>query len=794
MLASSCSGFRRTATSGPSSVARVLYSVMLLSTLAIGAAFLLASPPPSSAQISDLPGLALSINPATITEGSSDVEVTVTATLDESEASAVTVVVSVGNGGDTATEGTDYPIVDNFNLTIASGRTSGTGTFKISSTDNNIAGELSKTITITGIRNDVVALARTRLTITDNDSPPTSINLSIEGNGVEGDTKKLTAVAEFPDGSATLASATTVTLTLSSGTAISGTDFTAESPFNVIIERGKPSGKTIFDLSGLEDSVVEGGENINVSATASGFTINTTQITFLDNDITFSLDADTNTTGNQNTVREDINTKVIRIIASLPGSNTLSTNTVISITVGKESDSATKGVDNDYTVTDPLSPSSYTVTIPAGSSEAFTNFTMNFNNDTKHENDETINFVGLSSDFHVGNAELIIRDNDIKLSVTPGQVYETVGIARLTVVATLPEGSVAVGAIPVIISAGQEGDIATKGIDFTELENVVVTIPDGEKTGSVGFNFTVLDDRIYDTNESVTFHGSFRSTDVTNIGKYGIDKVRLTIEEPRQFWIDLFVYTFRGVGNRITDIRQTTISEGSTGTLRARIVAKNANRNGTVSITYGGSATLGTSDSSGDYSISSSSMPPPSPPPTSMPSPPLPSVFSTSLPFTYETLSSFVDVPFSIVDDNIAENPETILVFGNLSDGSYVEGDSITIIDNDVAPDTINLTVDADTSTDGNQTEVSESVSSHTISVTATFPDNSVVLPDPVSLTISVSGNGGSGEAKSTDFEATNLTLTIPAGSTRVSGSFTLSGTDDDVAGSQLPDENDSPG
>ncbi len=423
MLASSCSGFRRTATSGPSSVARVLYSVMLLSTLAIGAALLLAFPPPASAQTSELPRLALNINPATITEGSSDVEVTVTATLAESKMSAVTVEVTVGSGfGNTARRGTDYSMVDNFDLTIASGRTSGTGTFKISSTDNNIAGELSKTITITGKGmlstggsfGSFFATAYTHLTITDNDSPPTSINLSIEGNGVEGDTKKLTAVAEFPDGSARLASTTTVTLTLSSGTAISGTDFTAVSPFSVIIERGKPSGKTIFDLSGLEDSIVEGGENINVSATASGFTINTTQITFLDNDITFSLDADTDTTGNQNTVREDINTKVVRITASLPGSNTLSTNTVISITVGKESDSAIKGVDNDYTVTDPLSPSSYTVTIPAGSSEAFTNFTMSFNNDTKHENDETISFVGLSSDFHVGNAELIIRDNDIK--------------------------------------------------------------------------------------------------------------------------------------------------------------------------------------------------------------------------------------------------------------------------------------------------------------------------------------------------------------------------------------------
>lgn len=781
MSVSSTFGFRRTATGGPSVVARVPKSFWILSSLAVGAFLLLASPP-ASAQTSTLPNFALSINPTTMTEGSSDVEVAVTATLTEAAESAIRVGVTVGKGGDTAAAGIDYTTVNYFVITIASGQTSSAGTFELSSTDNNIAGEPSKTITITGtsIPHDSSnpstgnSSSHTTLTITDNDLPSTSIDLSIDGNGVEGDTKKITATAAFPDGSATLTSSMTVALTVGSGTAISGTDFTAVSPFNIVIEKGKSSGKATFDLIGLEDSVVEGGENINVSAISSGFAIEDTQFILLDNDIIFSIDTDISTAGNQTTVREDINTKVIRVTASFPGSSTLTTDTVISITVGNENDSATKGVGNDYTVTAPTSP--YTVIIPARSSQAFTDFTLSFTNDTKHENDETISF-GLSSSFHVENAELIIKDNDIKLSVNPTQVYEH-GLAKVRVVATLPEGSVAVGAIPVNISAGKEGDTATKGVDYTGLSNVVVTIPDGGTTGFVDFNFNVLNDGIYGTMESVTFHGSFGSTDVTNIGKYDIDEALLTIAERTQFWLDLFVYTFKGSGSGITNIRQATISEGSTGRLGGRIVTRGPRFSGTATITFGGSATLSTHLSEGDYSLPSlapTSLPPSTPPrPPSMPP-------SLSLPIS-DIVPSSIDFPFSIVDDNIAEGPETILTFVTLN-GSRIEGDSLTIIDNDVAPSIINLTVDTDTTVDDNANEVAESSSSHTISVTASFPAGSAVLPRPVSLTVSMEGYGGTGGAKSSDFRAANLTLTIPAGSTSATGTITLWGTDDNVAG-----------
>lgn len=65
--------FRRTTASGPSLVARVLAPVTLLSTLAVGAALLLASPPASaqetepSTESTATPTITLSVNPTSVT-------------------------------------------------------------------------------------------------------------------------------------------------------------------------------------------------------------------------------------------------------------------------------------------------------------------------------------------------------------------------------------------------------------------------------------------------------------------------------------------------------------------------------------------------------------------------------------------------------------------------------------------------------------------------------------------------------------------------------------------------------
>ena len=76
--------------------------------------------------------VTLSVNPASVGEADAATAVVVTAALDGgARGSATAVTVAVGDGGDSATEGTDYQAVSDFTVTIGASSTSGTGTFTL---------------------------------------------------------------------------------------------------------------------------------------------------------------------------------------------------------------------------------------------------------------------------------------------------------------------------------------------------------------------------------------------------------------------------------------------------------------------------------------------------------------------------------------------------------------------------------------------------------------------------------------------------------------------------------------
>ncbi len=76
--------------------------------------------------------IELSMNREMVDENAGALSLTVTGTLNGPPLTTdTTVTVSVGNSGDTATEGTDYSTVDDFTLTIAAGESSGTASFSL---------------------------------------------------------------------------------------------------------------------------------------------------------------------------------------------------------------------------------------------------------------------------------------------------------------------------------------------------------------------------------------------------------------------------------------------------------------------------------------------------------------------------------------------------------------------------------------------------------------------------------------------------------------------------------------
>ena len=83
--------------------------------------------------------VTLTVDPAAVDEGDDATTVTVTGTLNGGTRAAATVVtVSVGDAGDAATEGTDYGTLGSVTLTIAAGSTSGTTTFTLTPSDDDV--------------------------------------------------------------------------------------------------------------------------------------------------------------------------------------------------------------------------------------------------------------------------------------------------------------------------------------------------------------------------------------------------------------------------------------------------------------------------------------------------------------------------------------------------------------------------------------------------------------------------------------------------------------------------------
>ena len=129
-------------------------------------------------------GVRLSLSPAMVGEGAGATTVMVTATIEGSTTlnGSTTLTVSLGDVGDSATEGTDYAAMSDVTVTIAAGSSSGSGTFTITPSDDGIA-EGEEMVSVSGSATDL-DVAGADLKIMDNDAASTRIGLRLNPNAV----------------------------------------------------------------------------------------------------------------------------------------------------------------------------------------------------------------------------------------------------------------------------------------------------------------------------------------------------------------------------------------------------------------------------------------------------------------------------------------------------------------------------------------------------------------------------------------------------------------------------------
>ena len=169
-----------------------------------------------------------------MSEDAGDTTITVTGTLDgATRTSETSVTVSVGGG--TATAGTDFDTVSSFPLTISANARSGTATFRLIPTDDNLD-EDTETLTVSGGTTSGLPVDSATLTITDNDVASTRVLLSLNPPTVSEGAGETTVTATGTLDRSARTGATDVTVSLKDGTATAGTDFDTVSSVTVTID------------------------------------------------------------------------------------------------------------------------------------------------------------------------------------------------------------------------------------------------------------------------------------------------------------------------------------------------------------------------------------------------------------------------------------------------------------------------------------------------------------------------------------------------------------------------------
>ena len=656
--------------------------------------------------------VALSVNPMTVSEGAGGTTVTVRAALNGAPRLGSTPVkVAVGRTRDSATEGTDYETVDDLTVTIPEGLTSATERFTLTPTDDVVV-ESDKTVTVSGTTtaSGITTVNPATLTITDDDVPPDTIELKVSPASVAenaGETD-IMVTAAFPQGSTTLSTPTVVNVTLAAATAQTA-DFTPVQPFNVTIPASARSGTATFQFTPNDDTSMEGSETVTVSGTttASGITtVNPDTLTIIDNDAppdTIELSV------NPARVAENAGATGIMVTAAFPlGSATLSTPTVVNVTLA-----AATAQTADFT---PVQP--FNVTIPASARSGTATFQFTPNDDTSMEGSETVTVSGTttaSGITTINPATLTIIDDDTPNNPPTGQ-------PRIT--GTPQVGQTLTAVTTDIQDADGLGDFAYQWkADETNIAEAMdssyrLTNNEGGKRITVTVSFT---DGI-GTEETVTSQPTAAVRDAVTPRSPPPPPV-LTVA------FDLASYS--------------TTEGGDPVTLRVAL-NRTSNQDLTIPITV---MPQGATEAD-DYTVSG--------------------LTDGALSFAPEDLSK----TFMIVanEDTDSDNETIELGFGTLPEGvskGEMATATLTITDDDVPPDTIELKV--------SPSSVAENAGETDIMVTAAFPQGSATLSTPTVVNVTLAA----ATAQTADFTPVQpFNVTIPASAD--SGAATFQFTPDD--------------
>ncbi len=333
--------------------------------------------------------------------------------------------------------------------------------------------------------NDNNGGTRARVTVAD--------AVAVEGNAL---TFTVTLDRAVPGG-------LTVTPGLADETARSGKDYRAVT--RTLRFAGRAGEVQTFSVPTVEDAVEEADETlvVSLSASATSATVTATDTArgrIVDDDLTpVVLQAE------PARISETAGPTTVTVTAALKRGAKLSHAAVVNVTVGAATDAAAFGV--DYTAT----PASFTVTIPAGSAEGTSTFTLDPENDTLMEPDEVLTVAGASGSRQVTGTAVTLEDDDTSsasliVRLEPDSVSESAGPTQMTVIAEVV-GATPTMPLPVSMRVGDREDTARLTVDYEPVDGFTVTIPAGETQHRATFVLTPIEDELLEGNETLTVTG-----------------------------------------------------------------------------------------------------------------------------------------------------------------------------------------------------------------------------------------------------------------------------------------------
>ena len=661
--------------------------------------------------------ITLTVDDNSVAEDDGATTITVTATVDGASrfVDATTVTVSVAGSG--TASAVDFAAVSDFDIEIAAGEASKTGTFTLTPT-NDAVDETNEMVTVSGSSGSLTVNSAT-ITLTDDDATP-SITLTVDDNSVaEDDGATTITVTATVDGTTRFAAATTVTVSVGGSGTATAVDFAAVSDFDITIAAEAASANNTFTLTPTNDVVDETNETVTVSGSSGSLTVNSATITLTDDDaaptaITLTVDDDG--------VAEDDGATTITVTATVDGTTRFATDTTVTVSVAGS---------GTPTAVDFASVSDFDIQIPAGAAGANYTFTLTPTNDVVDETDETVTVSGMSGSLTVNSATINLTDDDgvptsITLTVDDDDVGEGDGAATITVTASANGATGFTQPQTVRVSVAGSGTVAA--VDFASVPAFDIMLPAGALSASGAFTLTPTDDTEDEADETITVSGVSGSLPVNSAS------ISLTDDD--------------GVPTSLTlTVDDDTVSEGDgLTTIRVTATLNGTGRFGeakTVRVRVSGSGTATAVDFA--------------------------SVPEFDIRINASAASGTGTFTLTPTDDVVDEINETIKVRGTAS-GLRVNSDTITLADDDATPDSISLTV--------NDNSVGEGDGATTITVTATV-DGATRFAEATTVTVSVAGSGTATAVDFA--AVANFDITLAAEAASGTETFTLTPTDDVV-------------